>query len=131
MESIEIDGTAGTVTLRIDGTYTAETLRRLMHSISDARAKIAKDPPQPTPGTQVVAIAPEGLAYWAQWPVNDCSLVAMRHPGLGWIGMLLTPLEAARLAKYLNEHLTLRLAGTAPSAPSTPTPTHEGGNLLH
>lgn len=126
---IEVDAISESVTLEVSGTYTAQELLELLRHIGEARAKIAKDPSNPSGLPTPVEVNP---TYWAVFgeATNGHSGLFLRHSYFGWLGYMLPMVEAARLAKYLNEHLTAALTTTpTTNAPNFPEP--QGGGLLH
>lgn len=125
---IEVDPISKSVTLDINGTYTAQELLGVVEQIGKARAEIAKDPTDPV-GVQIQSVF--SPAYWTEpYPSLGGSLLAFLHPGLGWIGFIL-PLDAvAALTNFMTNQLLLA-AKPAPATGTANPPNSQGGGLLH
>lgn len=136
---MEIKINGNTASIAISGSYTAEELLDVLHQIGDARAQIAKNvATEPTGQSMALALNPP---YWTERSPKTGmqSLVAFLHPGFGWIGMTMTPIEAARLGQYMAHHSVIALTATATATNPTdagsggPNDTHstQGGGFLH
>jgi hypothetical protein len=129
-----IEVTGDKVSLQINGAFTSEETRSLIQQIAQARAQIADDPQALTGHAADIQVV-GGVAWWTEFkPAFGMSMVAYRHPGLGWIGVLLPPAEVAQLASYLA--LQLGVAAAAKPAQSAGTNSNDprtgsGGMLLH
>lgn len=135
---MEIKVNGDTVSLAISGSYTAQELLELLHTIGEARAQISQNVALEAAGQAMKIVA--NPPYWTERSANTGmqSLVAFRHPGFGWIGMTMPPVEAARLGQYMAHHSVIALTPAptahAPNAgPSSPddTNTTQGGGFLH
>jgi len=126
---IEVDAISSTVTLGINGTYTAQELLDVLTSIGKARAQIAKDPTSPV-GQPLEAIG--NPAYWTE-PNHYGSLIAIHHPGYGWLGFVFALAEAAKLSTYITNQLLLAANQSTASTAAEPGTSGDanGGRLLH
>ena len=131
---MDIEVMGDKVSLRLEGDYTAQELLELMQRLGQARAQITQDPPTPV-GLKIDATV--NPPYWAEFIGEiGCSGVFMRHPGFGWLGFALPPVEAGRLANYLHAQVVNVLAATttaAQGAAALPANNDgsKGGGLLH
>lgn len=101
------DGMTVTVSMLIDDeikasvTYDAASLEDNIHMLAEARAGMSE---QVTPdleiGMRLEAIADPRWRTEAYPPAGG-SLLALRHPGLGWVSFLLPPQEARALGSSL------------------------------
>lgn len=126
---INVNATSNSVTINIDGTFTADELRALLEQIGQARAQIASDPDSPV--GLPIAVAPNP-AYWTEpLPQGGGSFIALRHPGYGWLGFAFTLAEAAKLSNYITGQLLAAATATATGGGTLDTSNYKGGGLLH
>lgn len=115
-----------TVTVKIDGEYTADQLIALIHEMGSSFSMIAATP-----------LKPDGLAipmvfnvpYWTQLEPGVTpprTMLTFRHPGFGWIGFSYPVEEAARIAGFPKDQASIAL-GVAPVATTETPPV--GGSL--
>lgn len=123
------------VSLQISGEFTAEELSGLVNEIAQARSQISDDP-MTLENAHVPVHAVRNMPYWTEYkPDLNASMFAYRHPGLGWLGVVLPPEEVARLIGYWSLQLVAASkAAAASEAPRSPSQENEGGRgggLLH
>lgn len=124
-EEISVDTTSASVTLQVSGTYTADELTALLNRIGKARAQLAQDDPEPP---AVLAAAPPGVGrYWVQSMDAKLCLIAMQHPGFGWLAWRFEHGAVAQLIANLATQLRHGFSGgeVNESAPSG------GSSALH
>ena len=66
--------------------------------------------------------------------VDTGSLVQIRSPGVGWVSVVIPPIDRARIASVLTMHCLMSAATNTGSAATTRTPTitgSGGGGVLH
>ena len=122
------------VSLDISGAYTVEELNKLIEKVAQARAQIANDPPEMKGNVTVQAIG--GMPWWTEFKTDlGMSLFTYRHPGLGWIGVMLKPFEVAQLIGYfasqLNTAITSKATVSVSADDTTPNMGSGGRRLLH
>ncbi len=123
----------GKVELKIEGEFNSEQLQELIFQIGDARKQIASDPDSLSNADMELPVV-TSPTYWTEHSdrTHNQTLFAFKHPGIGWLGVILAPLEVSRLIGYFGNQLVrgATIAGTTEAA--TPLPEKiEGGGLLH
>lgn len=101
------DGMSVTITMLIDDkavgsvAYDAATLEDNIHMLATARAGMTEPvTPELEVGMRLEAVADPRWRTEAYPPAGG-SMLALRHPGLGWVSFLLPPHEARALAASL------------------------------
>lgn len=128
---MNINAKDGKVTVQVDGTFSASELLDLVEQLGKARAQIADDPATLSgANAEIKAIA--APSYWTEFNTGlNMSLFAYKHPGLGWMGVALPPVEIARLIGYLGNQLVAVATAASASASSADDNDGRGGGLLH
>lgn len=118
------------VSLQIDGAFTAEELTDLVAQIGEARAQIADD--GDTPEGQPAYLA-NNARYWSMLtPDRRASLLLLRLPANGWVGIPLPLAEVANLAGiFIRQLAGAAAAATGEAAAADPDPGAAGGGMLH
>lgn len=123
----------GKVELKIEGEFNSEQLQKLLYQIGDARKQIASDP-ESLADTNVEIQAIAFPPYWTEHSdrTQNQSLFAFKHPGFGWLGLLITPLEISRLIGYFGNQLVRGATINGATEPTDSQPEQiRGGGLLH
>jgi hypothetical protein len=127
----------GTVRIHIAGEFTPEALTELLMRLSEARSRVARDPMTPV-GLDVPVIVHPHWHVQLLGPASSDTLLALRHPGWGWIGFLLPPHHRMQLAACLatqQSHLMQSSAAPSDAAaaadPAAPVNDGTGGGTLH
>lgn len=119
MKTEQISVNSDAVTLRIDGTYTAQELRDLLEKISSARAQIAD---VPASGEKAEVRLMHLPAWYCGFnPQVGAHVMSYRDPGLGWIGFSFTTPDASAIAQLLHQQvIAVHSIGVAsPASPDT------------
>lgn len=95
------------ITIAIDGTVAATAnalqLDALIHGLVAARAQLLPRVPNDPPLGEQVPVQRDPR-YWTNLDAaTGCTLLMLRHDGLGWLGFTLPPAERDRLAGYFTE----------------------------
>ncbi|MDH1293876.1 hypothetical protein N5C43_21800, partial [Comamonas terrigena] len=73
-------------------------------------------------------------SYWTEHSdrTHNQTLFAFKHPGIGWLGVILSPLEVSRLIGYFGNQLVRGATITGTTEAKTPHPEKiGGGGILH
>lgn len=121
----------GTVTVSLNGTFTAAELLQHIHALCDARAQVVREVTRPA---GVSARVSPGAPWYTEPVAEDPtqSLLVVLVKGLGWTGITLPATDRLKLASLLvNQQIHTMAKGAAPTPPAPPPMMQGGGGTLH
>lgn len=81
----------------------AATLEGFIHKLGEVRAQMVEEvTPSLDPGSRVNAV-PDPAWRIPNDPAEDTRLLALRHPGLGWVSFLLPIEKSKEIGRWLQE----------------------------
>ncbi|GAP38692.1 hypothetical protein [Piscinibacter sakaiensis] len=118
--TIDVDLATQTVELNIAGRFDAQRLRQLIRELAAARAQVVREPDQPEADAWISARAPLHTSLAKR--VGPDGQLALRIPGLGWVGSTLSPRMRTQLLKLLLQQQAAHPEGAPGPIPPAPRP---------